>query len=91
MCWFQRDNTVRSFMEGKVWVLVCTELMGRGIDFKGINLVINYDFPTTAVSYIRRIGELTDKGNKNPGARVKEVPQEISFRMIRQDIRVLDG
>ena len=40
----------------KVWVLIATELMGRGIDFKGVNLVINYDFPTSAVSYIHRIG-----------------------------------
>ena len=31
--------------------------MGRGIDFIGVNLVINYDFPSTAVSYIHRIGE----------------------------------
>ena len=31
--------------------------MGRGIDFKGVNLVINYDFPPSAVSYIHRIGE----------------------------------
>ena len=30
--------------------------MGRGIDFKGVNLVINYDFPTSAVAYIHRIG-----------------------------------
>ena len=40
----------------KVWVLIATELMGRGIDFKGVNLVVNYDFPTSAVSYIHRIG-----------------------------------
>lgn len=73
MFWFQRDNTVRSFMEGKVWVLVCTELMGRGIDFKGINLVINYDFPTTAVSYIHRIGEFVNTGNRKPGARMEVV------------------
>ncbi|PVD26357.1 hypothetical protein C0Q70_14029 [Pomacea canaliculata] len=52
----QRDNTVASFEAGHIWVLICTELMGRGIDFKNINLVINYDFPTTAVSYIHRIG-----------------------------------
>ena len=32
--------------------------MGRGIDFKGVNLVINYDFPNSAVSYIHRIGEI---------------------------------
>lgn len=55
---FQRDNVVRSFREGKIWVLICTELMGRGIDFKGINLVINYDFPPSAVSYIHRIGKI---------------------------------
>ncbi len=35
--------------------------MGRGIDFKGVNLVINYDFPTSAVSYIHRIGEWEQK------------------------------
>ena len=39
-----------------MWVLIATELMGRGIDFKGVNLVVNYDFPTSAVSYIHRIG-----------------------------------
>jgi ATP-dependent RNA helicase DDX52/ROK1 len=52
----QRDNVVRSFRSGKVWILICTELMGRGIDFKGVSMVINYDFPTSAVSYIHRIG-----------------------------------
>lgn len=30
--------------------------MGRGIDFKGVNMVLNYDFPPSAVSYIHRIG-----------------------------------
>ena len=45
----QRENTVRAFRSGDIWVLICTELMGRGIDFKGVNLVINYDFPPSAV------------------------------------------
>jgi len=30
--------------------------MARGIDFKGVNLVINYDFPTTIINYIHRVG-----------------------------------
>ncbi|XP_066581427.1 probable ATP-dependent RNA helicase DDX52 [Prorops nasuta] len=60
----QRDNTVRCFREGKIWVLICTELMGRGIDFKGVNLVINYDFPPTAISYIHRIGRTGRAGHK---------------------------
>ncbi|CAH0715243.1 unnamed protein product, partial [Brenthis ino] len=52
----QRDNVVRSFRTGRIWVLICTELMGRGIDFRGVNLVINYDFPPSAIAYIHRIG-----------------------------------
>lgn len=52
----QRDKIVQSFREGKLWFLICTELMGRGIDFKAVNLMINYDFPQSAVSYIHRIG-----------------------------------
>ncbi|TMW49675.1 hypothetical protein DOY81_005244 [Sarcophaga bullata] len=52
----QRDNCVRAFREGHIWILICTELMGRGIDFKGVNLVINYDFPPSTISYIHRIG-----------------------------------
>merc|ERR1712083_1102998 len=52
----QRENTVRAFRSGGIWVLICTEVLGRGMDFKGVNLVINYDFPPSAVSYIHRIG-----------------------------------
>lgn len=52
----QRDNVVSAFREGRIWVLICTELMGRGIDFKGVKLVVNYDFPPSAISYIHRIG-----------------------------------
>ncbi|KAI9026269.1 P-loop containing nucleoside triphosphate hydrolase protein [Hyaloraphidium curvatum] len=52
----QRDAIVQSFRTGALWVLICTELMARGIDFKGVNLVVNYDFPQTVQSYIHRIG-----------------------------------
>lgn len=54
---FQRDNVVNSFRSGKIWVLICTALLARGIDFKGVNIVLNYDFPTSAVEYIHRIGQ----------------------------------
>ena len=37
--------------------------MSRGIDFKYVNLVINYDFPLTAISYIHRIGRSGRAGN----------------------------
>ena len=52
----QRDNIISNFRRGNIWVLICTELMGRGIDFKGVNLVLNYDFPQSVQSYVHRIG-----------------------------------
>ncbi|KAG4079111.1 hypothetical protein HA402_001082 [Bradysia odoriphaga] len=60
----ERDNVVKDFREGKVWVLVCTEIIGRGIDFKGVNLVVNYDFPQSAISYIHRIGRTGRAGRR---------------------------
>ena len=30
------------FRTGDIWVLIATDLMGRGMDFKGVNMVINY-------------------------------------------------
>ena len=52
----QREATVTKFRAGKVWVLIATELVARGMDFKGVSLVINYDFPQSTTSYIHRIG-----------------------------------
>ncbi|CAD6198892.1 unnamed protein product [Caenorhabditis auriculariae] len=52
----QRDATMEAFRKGQLWVLVCTELLGRGLDLSNVNLVINYDIPTSIVSYIHRIG-----------------------------------
>ncbi|CEP17983.1 hypothetical protein [Parasitella parasitica] len=60
----QRDNIIDQFRVGKIWVLIATELMARGLDFKGVNLVINYDFPQTVASYIHRIGRTGRAGRQ---------------------------
>ncbi|KAJ4969246.1 hypothetical protein NE237_015947 [Protea cynaroides] len=52
----QRENAVDNFRAGKTWVLIATDVIARGMDFKGINCVINYDFPESAAAYIHRIG-----------------------------------
>lgn len=36
--------------------LVCSDLLTRGIDIQAVNVVINFDFPRTAESYLHRIG-----------------------------------
>lgn len=60
----ERDSIVAKFREGKIWFLICTDLMGRGIDFKGVNVVINYDCPKTTTSYIHRIGRTGRAGRE---------------------------
>ena len=37
--------------------MVSTEVMARGMDFKGVREVINYDFPQSVQSYVHRIGK----------------------------------
>ncbi len=60
----QREGVIAAFKRGDIWVLICTELMARGIDFKGVRLVINYDFPQTVQSYIHRIGRTGRAGKQ---------------------------
>ncbi|XP_057779014.1 DEAD-box ATP-dependent RNA helicase 57 [Salvia miltiorrhiza] len=52
----QRENAVNNFRSGKTWVLVATDVIARGMDFKGVNCVINYDFPDSMAAYVHRIG-----------------------------------
>ncbi|KAJ1550372.1 RNA-dependent ATPase rok1, partial [Cladochytrium tenue] len=52
----QRDAAVEAFRAGKTWVLVATDLLARGVDFKGVEVVVNYDFPQSAQAYVHRIG-----------------------------------
>ena len=51
-----RDQIINRYRQGDIWVLICTDLMARGIDFKNVNLVINFDAPISATTYLHRIG-----------------------------------
>lgn len=52
----QRNRILQKFEKGDIWILVATDLVSRGIDFVGVNMVINYDFPKSTMDYIHRIG-----------------------------------
>ena len=52
----QRREALEGFKRGKYRVLVATDIASRGIDVKGIEVVINYDIPEDAENYIHRIG-----------------------------------
>jgi len=52
----QRREALEGFKSGKYRILVATDIAARGIDVKGIELVINYDLPDDAENYVHRIG-----------------------------------
>jgi ATP-dependent RNA helicase DDX52/ROK1 len=52
----ERKDAITRMLKGESWVMVSTEVMARGMDFRGVREVINYDFPTSVQSYIHRIG-----------------------------------
>lgn len=52
----QRREALEGFKRGKYRVLVATDIAARGIDVKGIELVINYDLPDEVENYVHRIG-----------------------------------
>lgn len=52
----QRREALEGFKRGKYRVLVATDIAARGLDVKGVELVINYDLPDEAENYIHRIG-----------------------------------
>lgn len=51
-----RDSTIADFKNGVVKVLVATSVAARGLDVRGLTLVVNYDAPTHYEDYVHRVG-----------------------------------
>ncbi len=57
-----RQNALLNFKEGKIRVLIATDIAARGIDIDNITHVINYDLPNDSESYVHRIGRTARAG-----------------------------
>jgi ATP-dependent RNA helicase RhlE len=51
-----RDRALNEFREGKIRILVATDIAARGLDIEGLDVVINYDIPHVSTDYLHRIG-----------------------------------
>lgn len=52
----ERERIIANFRAGRIWFLITTDLLARGLDFPEVACVINYDVPLSTASYIHRIG-----------------------------------
>ena len=69
-----RQKSIDLLHEGKIRVLVATDIAARGLDIRNVNCVFNWDIPPTHHEYVHRIGRT---------ARAGDVGQAISFVTIK--------
>lgn len=74
-----RADTMARFRRGDVWVLITTDLLARGVDFRGVRLVVNYDIPTTVVAYIHRVGRTGRAGAENGSAVTYYTKEDVGY------------
>ena len=72
-----RARALERFRDGKVQVLVATDVMSRGIDVSGIDAVVNFDVPMDPEDYVHRIGR-TGRAGATGHAYTFVAPDEIS-------------
>lgn len=82
-----RQRALTNFKSGKTRVIIATDIAARGIDIANLEMVINYDLPDVAETYVHRIGR-TGRAGKSGTALSFCAPNE---RMMVKDIQKLTG
>jgi len=81
-----RDRVMLAFREGKVRILVATDVVGRGIDVSGISHIVNYDIPSFCDDYVHRVGRTGRMGRE--GVAYTFVTPEEGPELTRIEMRI---
>jgi ATP-dependent RNA helicase RhlE len=84
----QRREALDGFKSGKYRVLVATDIAARGIDVKGIELVLNFDLPDNPDDYVHRIGRTGRAGHEGRAISFATPDQSRDVRDIERLIRI---
>ena len=82
----QRDVVMREFKNGRIDILVATDIVSRGIDIDDIRLVINYDAPRDCEDYVHRIGRTARAGADGCAITFVAVDDQLRFAAIEEFI-----
>ncbi|MDP4510459.1 DEAD/DEAH box helicase [Nonomuraea turcica] len=80
----QREQALRAFRNGKIDVLVATDVAARGIDIDDVTHVVNYDCPTDDKTYVHRIGRTGRAGKTGISVTFVEWEELTRWKMINQ-------
>jgi ATP-dependent RNA helicase RhlE len=82
-----RERALKEFRSGHTRILVATDIAARGIDVKGIDLVVNFDLPKEADSYVHRIGRTARAGAEGCAVSFCDELSHSLLRDIERNIR----
>ena len=89
-----RQNALSSFKEGKIRVLVATDIAARGIDVDSLSHVINFELPNIPETYVHRIGRTGRAGASGAAFSFCDMEERAFLRdihkLIDQNIPVVD-
>lgn len=74
-----RAAIMRKFRAGEIWVLITTDVLARGVDFAGVNGVVNYDVPGSSAAYVHRAGRTGRAGREGGVAVTFYTKEDIPF------------
>merc|ERR1719199_1456760 len=60
----EREQALNDLKSAQIKILVATDVAARGLDIKGVTLVVNYDLPANTEDYVHRIGRTGRAGQK---------------------------
>ena len=79
-----RTDALTKFKNGKLRVLVATDLASRGIDIKFLPIVVNYELPRSPKDYIHRIGRTGRAGSEGEAISLISEEEEHHFKVIQK-------
>jgi ATP-dependent RNA helicase DDX23/PRP28 len=85
-----REKALNSFKDGRYDILVATNVAAKGIDVEGLELVINYDAPTSIDDYTHRIGRTGRAGKKGTAITFLTDADEGIFYDLKQYLEMND-
>jgi ATP-dependent RNA helicase DeaD len=84
----QRERVMNSFRQGRVDLLVATDVAARGLDVENVTHVINYDLPSDTESYVHRIGRTGRAGKSGTAITLIHPREGRIIRAIEQATKV---
>lgn len=82
-----RNRVFHDFRQGHCRNLVCSDLLTRGIDIQAVNVVINFDFPRNAETYLHRIGRSGRFGHLGIAINLITYEDRYSLHRIEQELQ----